>query len=299
MKPSPWKVCFILTCGVLAVSTAAILIRLALDAADLRGAGFSLVLAASRLTVAALMLLPAWGKIYRNRIPRSALGYAVAAGACLTVHFASWITSLSYTSIAASTTIVTTNPVWIALFSWLWLGEKPSRQTSMGIAIALVGGAIVGLGSNNSSYAGSNPLLGNFLALVGSWTVSWYLLLGREAQKRGMGIGGYSAIAYATAALLLLPMPFLFNASYTGYSPEVYLYIVLMAAIPQLVGHTSFNWAISWISPTVVTLAILFEPVCASILGFLVFGEIPGISVLVGGVVVLVGVAIAAIGSRK
>lgn len=299
MKPSNWKVSLILAIGVFAVSTAAIWIRLALDAAGVRGVGFSLVLAASRLTLAGFMLIPAWRNIDRSHWQTRAIAYAAASGVVLALHFATWITSLSYTSIAASTTIVTTNPVWVALFSWLWFQEKPSRKSLIGIAIALIGGAIVGLGDISSSNAGSNPLLGNFLALFGSWAVSWYLLLGREAQRRGMGIGGYSAIAYGTSALVLLPMPLLFGARYTGYPSEVYLYILLMAILPQLVGHTSFNWAVRWISPTFVTLAILFEPVYASVFGYWVFGEVPGMSVLVGAVLLLTGVAIAALGTRE
>lgn len=299
MKPSIWKVAVILSFGVLAVSTAAILVRLALDAAGVRGVGFSLVLAASRLSLAALMLIPTWGKIQPKQLQRGALGYAVAAGIFLAAHFGTWITSLSYTSIAASTTIVTTNPIWISLFCWLGFREKPSRKTVLGIAIALVGGLMVGLANLTPGAIGSNPLLGNLLALMGSWAYSLYLLLGREAQRRGMGIGSYGAIAYGCSALVLLPLPLLFSASYLGYPSTVYLYILLMALLPQLVGHTSFNWAVRWISPTVVTLAILFEPVCASIMGYWAFGEIPALSVLVGAVVLLTGVAIAAIGSRQ
>lgn len=289
----------ILIIGVLAVSTAAIFVRLAMNTAGVRGVGFSMVLAASRLTIAALVLLPAWRKIRKAPPSAPALIYAGASGVMLALHFATWIASLSYTSIAASTTLVATNPVWIALLSWLWFGEKPTLLTASGIAIALTGGIIVGFGDAGIIGDSNNPLLGDSLALVGALAVSVYFLLGREAQRRGLGIGGYVTIAYSVAAAILLPLPFVFGASYTGYPNAAYIYILLMALLPQLLGHTCCSWAVCWISPTLVSLAILFEPVGSSFLGYLVFGEVPGNQVLAGAVVLLAGVAIAAVASRE
>ncbi|QKD83624.1 DMT family transporter [Thermoleptolyngbya sichuanensis A183] len=320
-RPTGWLVWLILTIGILSVSTAALFIRLALQAAGAEGAGFSLFLAATRLLMAALILLPAWRgfpveALRRDSAEKStsnpsstgnpgkegktvwrSLLYSAGAGVFLALHFAAWITSLSYTSIAASTTLVTTNPVWVALLSWIWFKEKPSGLTSLGIAIALVGSLLIGLGSSTGSAAGSDPLLGNGLALVGSWAVSFYFLLGREAQRKGLGIGHHAALAYSVAALVLLPLPLLAGQGYMGYPPAVYGYTLLMALFPQAIGHTSLNWAVRWVSPTLVTLTILAEPVGSSILGFLVFQENPGRSVLLGAAVILLGVAIAAVGN--
>ncbi|MFQ3618408.1 MAG: DMT family transporter [Cyanobacteriota bacterium] len=299
--------------GILSVSTAALFIRLALQAAGAGGAGFSLFLAATRLSMAALILLPAWrgfpvAALRRDRPEKSeedsaksarrSLLYSAGAGVFLALHFAAWITSLSYTSIAASTTLVTTNPVWVALLSWMWFKERPSGLTSLGIAIALTGSLLIGLASSTGSAAGSDPLLGNGLALVGSWAVSFYFLLGREAQRKGLSIGHHAALAYSVAALVLLPLPLMAGQEYTGYPPAVYGYALLMALFPQAIGHTSLNWAVRWVSPTLVTLTILAEPVGSSILGFLVFQEDPGRSVLLGAAIILLGVAIAAMGNR-
>jgi drug/metabolite transporter (DMT)-like permease len=304
-RPAGWFVWLILTIGILSVSTAALFIRLALQAAGTGGAGFSLFLAATRLSMAALILLPAWrgfpGGALRSGgsddTVRRSLLYSAGAGVFLALHFAAWITSLSYTSIAASTTLVTTNPVWVALLSWVWFKEKPSWLTSLGIAIALGGSLFIGLGSSTGNAAGSHPLLGNALALVGSWAASFYLLLGREAQRRGLGIGHHAALAYSVAAVVLLPMPLLAGQGYAGYPAAVYGYALLMALFPQAIGHTSLNWSVRWLSPTLVTLTILAEPVGSSILGFLAFQENPGRSVLLGAFVLLLGVAIAAVGS--
>lgn len=106
-------------------------------------------------------------------------------------------------------------------------------------------------------------------------------------------------MAYSAAAMFLFPLPLLFGASYTGYPEKVYLYVFLMAIFSQLIGHTSFNWAIRWISPTLVTLAILFEPISASLFGYLIFGEIPSNIVLLGGLILLMGVAIAVLGHNR
>jgi drug/metabolite transporter (DMT)-like permease len=229
---------------------------------------------------------------------RKALLWAIAAGITLSVHFATWITSLSFTSIAASTTIVTTNPIWVTLLSWLWWNEKPKALTLIGIAIALSGGFCIAIGDAGSLTGGSNPLLGDALALFGAWSASLYLLLGKQAQASGLSIANYSAIAYTTAALLLLPLPFFFGLNYWSYPPEIYVYLFGMAVFSQVLGHTSFNWAVRFISPTFVTLAILFEPVSASILGFFVFGEVPSFLVLVGAIILLVGSAIAILGGK-
>ncbi|MGK7922087.1 MAG: DMT family transporter [Trichodesmium sp.] len=299
MKPPNWLIVLVLSIGVLAISTGAILIRFASLAAGMDGVGFSLVIAASRITIASLLLTPAWSKIRWQHLQPGAVVYAVAAGVCLAAHFPLWVTSLSYTSITVSTTLVTTNPIWVALLSWLWFKEKLSRQTVVGIVVAMTGGLMIGLADISGVTTGSNPLLGNILALMGAWTASLYMLLGREAQKRGFGVGGYVVLVYSVAAVLLFPIPFISGVGYFGYSGLVYFYLLLMALLPQLIGHTSFNWAVRWISPTLVTLAILFEPVGASFLGYLFFGEVPSVIVLFGAVILLVGVAIAALSSQQ
>lgn len=291
-NPQPWQVTFILTIGVLAVSTAAIFIRLAITAAGVQGVGFSLFLAASRLILAALILLPMWPNLKQAQVSPSAYYYATGAGVCLALHFATWITSLSFTSIAASTTLVTTNPVWVSLLSWWWFGEKLTRQTVMGIGLALIGGICIALG-DSSGGGNTNPLLGDFLALMGAFLVSLYLLLGKQAQKQGFTVGNYILIAYTIAAVMLFPFPLWLGKGYLGYPSNVYLYVFLMAVFSQLIGHTSINWSLRWISPTLVTLALLFEPIGSSFLGLLVFGEVPPFLVILGGVIVLVGVAIA------
>jgi drug/metabolite transporter (DMT)-like permease len=294
MRPSGLKVAGVLLLGILAISFGSILVRLALAASGDRSLAFSLVMSAGRMGFAALLLLPG----FKNPIrARGGIPFALAAGAALALHFAFWITSLSYTSVAASTALVTTNPVWVTLLGWLLFGERPSGLTLLGVGVALVGGLLIGLG--DAQGGGANPLLGDLLALLGALAASFYFLLGREAQRRGLSLLEYVRVAYTTAFLILFPLPYLFGGGYGGYPGVVYLYILLMALLPQLVGHTSFNWATRHISPVLVTLAVLFEPVGASLLAFLLFGEVPGLQVILGALALLLGVALAVLGGRR
>jgi len=294
MRPSGWKIAAVLLLGLLAISFGSILVRLALAVSSDTSLAFSLVMSAGRMGFAALLLLPGWRKPLGEK---AGLPFAVAAGVALALHFAFWITSLSYTSVAASTALVTTNPVWITLFGWLFFRERPSGLTLLGVGVALLGGLLIGLG--DAEGGGTNPLLGDLLAVLGAVAASFYFLLGREAQRRGLSLLEYVRVAYTTAFLVLFPLPYLFGGGYGGYPGVVYVYILLMALLPQLVGHTSFNWATRHIPPVLVTLAILFEPVGASLLAFLLFGELPSPQVLLGALVLLLGVALAILGGRR
>ena len=298
-SPKLWQIASILGIGVFAVSTAAIFVRLALDATEFQGTGFSLFLAASRLIISAVIFLPNWRGIRQTSLSPQAVYYAGIAGLFLAIHFAVWIASLSFTSIVSATTLVTTNPIWIALLSRFWFKEKLTRLTIIGICIALVGGIAIALGSSQSEGISSQSLLGDLLALSGSWFVSFYLLCGREAQRQGLSTGHYITIAYTVAAIALFPFPFFFGFGYWGYSPSVYLYVLFLALFSQVIGHTTINWALCWISPILVTLAILFEPVASSVLGYFIFGELPGFMVIIGAIIILLGVAMGILGERK
>jgi drug/metabolite transporter (DMT)-like permease len=294
-KPARSQILLVVVIGIIGVSLAAIWVRLAVDVDTVmldNQVGFSLFLAASRMILAAIILLPAWKNLKLDRAKPAAYYYAIAAGLCLAIHFATWITSLTYTSIAASTVLVTTNPIWVGLFSWWWYREKLGFWGIMGIAIALSGGVIIAIADSGNGGSYSNPILGDLLALIGAVMSSLYIIFGSQAQRQGLDTGSYIAIAYSTAALGLFPLPFLFKVSYFGYEGEVYLYICLMAVMSQVIGHSSLNWSVRWISPTVISLSLLFEPVVASLAGAIVFQEIPSTNLLLGGLMILWGIGV-------
>jgi drug/metabolite transporter (DMT)-like permease len=277
--------------GLVAVSLSAIFIRLA----DAPG----VVVAAYRMLLASLLLLP-WTvrALKKTPLTRQNAGYAVLAGLILGVHFATWISSLSYTSVAAGTSLGTTTPVWVALISWIFLRLSPSFSIILGMLVAILGGALISFGGVNDGVS-SAPLLGNALALIGAVAAAAYLLLGRAAQNRGLSLSAYIGVAYGVAALSLLPLPLLFGLEYTGYTPSTYFWILLLALIPQLVGHTAYNYAVKHMDPTLVATVILLEPVGATLLAFLIFSEMPPPVTLLGSAVLLIGVAITSRNSRS
>ncbi len=287
-----WTVGVVLAAGIVAISTSAVLVRLCVAAAGEEGVGFSLVVAALRLSVASILCIPLWRGITRSQVTRQGWQLAIASGICLATHFALWITSLSYTSIAAATTLVTTNPLWVTLIQWTWQRKKPHPSTVGGIAIALFGGILIAHGSNSAQESAGMSLIGNALALMAALVVSIYLILGQQAQNLGWSLRHYIVIVTAIAALCLVPIPPLMGVSYGGYPLPVYVTITLMALLPQLMGHTAINWAVRQVSPALVAIGILCEPVGATVLGYGVFGEVPTKLELLGAAVVLLGVAI-------
>ena len=297
--PSPLMLGTVFFVGVLAVSSAAIFVRMANSAAGGSSPGLSLVFATTRLAFASLFLIPVWRKVVVVRVKPQVYVFAVLAGVFLGIHFAGYVASLGYTSIAASATLVNTNPVWLALLAWLWLGKRPSRLSVLGIVLAVSGGVLIALSGASGAQPGANPLLGNLLALMGAFGFTFYLLLGSEAQRRGLAITPYIVIAYSVGALSLAVFPPLFGTSYFDVPLAFYGFALVTALLPQLVGHTAFNWTSRFLSPTLVSLVILFEPLVASLLGYLIFSEVPGRLTFIGAPVLLMGVAAAILGERQ
>lgn len=272
----------ILAIAILAVSMAAILVRLA-DAP-------ALIVAAYRMLFASVFLLPISIRALKNtKLDKQIIGLAILAGFFLAIHFATWISSLYFTSVAASVTIVATTPLWVTLFNWLFFGKSPSFMVLLGVLVAIAGGALISFGDFGF---GSAPLLGDLLALVGAVTASAYLLLGRAIQHKGVSLNAYVALAYGAAAIFLLPLPFFAGLDYLAYSPKSFTVIALLALIPQMIGHTGINYAMKHIDPTIVATIILFEPVISTVLAFLIFTEAPTITTIFGALVLLAGVAI-------
>ncbi len=303
--PRSGKLAAVLILGALAASTAALWIRLVLDAVDASGPGVSFWIAAVRLGVAALVLMPGWRRFCQQRYRWTQGSCSMAAGACLALHFAAWISSLSYTSITASTVLVTTTPLWIALVSWLLWREHPTDLTSLGMVLALGGGMTMALVDGHADIDGAAPLLGNGLALLGAWAVTGYLLLGRAAQGQGISTGHHVMLAYSVAAALLLLLTLIPQLlQFPAFSPPVapplqaYGWLFALALVPQLLGHSCLNWSVRWVSPTLVSLTVLTEPLVASLLGYFVFNEQPTPASLGAASLVLLGVLLAVLGSR-
>jgi len=289
----PYLVLFL---GVLTVSTASILIRLAQQLAV-----SSAMIAAGRLCLAALIISPiAWFRA-RNEIkklpPRDLLG-ALAAGFFLALHFALWITSLEYTSVASSAALVATNPLWVSLGSFFFLREKINRSLGIGIFLTVGGSILISFSDTGSSAYGRMPLIGDGLALLGALAASSNLLLTRSLRSR-LSLIAYIWLAYTSAALILLFWVILSGQPIFGHPPFGYLLLFALALGPQLLGHTAFNWALRYLSATFVAIAILGEPIGATILARWCFGEEFVPLQLAGFFCLMVGIYIAASSERE
>jgi len=281
----------VLAIGVLAVSTSSILVRYAQAEAVT-----PLAIAAFRLAFAAALLTPfaALGKREElASLSRRDLLLGALAGLLLAVHFGTWISSLFFTSIASSVALATTNPLWIALASWLIFKEKPGWGLLAGIAAALAGTFLIFADSGESSAGAPAPLLGNSLALLSSVAISGYLLIGRRLRAH-VSLLSYVWIVYGAAALALLSACIVSGQPLIGLSATTYVLILLMALGPQLLGHTAFNWALQRLKPAVIALAILGEPIGSALLAWLLFGETLAPLQMAGFALVLCGIYLGA-----
>ena len=255
-------------------SISAILIRLS-DAPPL-------AIAAYRMLFAFLMIAP-FALPRMRRLGGRDLLLAVASGAFLALHFATWITSVTLTSVASATVLVSMHPVIVLVGSVLILREKPLPGVSGLIVLALAGTVLLSWGDLRS---GVGDIGGNLLALAGAAAVAGYMLLGSSLRRR-VGALQYNALVYGVAALILFPLARLFGAPLAPFPPREYLIFAGLAFFCTILGHALFNWALKYVRATFVSTSILLEPVFATVMAIFVLGEIPSILTLLGGVVVI------------
>jgi drug/metabolite transporter (DMT)-like permease len=286
-KKSPY---FALIIGVAAVSTGAVFARLA-DAP-------SLVIAAYRVGIASLILAPlaCWkAKDELLKLSGQDITLAMISGFFLALHFAAWISSLNYTSIANSVVLVSTNPLWVALLTPFITKERIRPAAIVSIFISVVGGVIIGAGDFAAGY---RALFGDFLALAGSICAAVYLLLGRNLRRK-LSLPAYIFICYSTAALILWCVVLSFQMQISGFDSDTLAAFLAMAIVPQLIGHTCYNWSLKWFSTNLVAVSLLGEPVGATILGYMIFKEGLTVPKIIGGMLILFAVCFAAINEKK
>lgn len=296
---------FALLTAILAISTSSVFIRFAQEEAP------SLVIAALRLTCAALFLAPlAWTR-HRDELQtltRQELILGCISGIFLAVHFAAWTSSLEFTSVASSVVFVSTGPLWVALLAPVLLHERLTRASIFGLLVATLGGIIIGVLDACTWDSGlqcpefnqilqGRAMWGNFLALVGAWAVSGYLIIGRKLRAQ-ISLIPYIFLVYGLCALALIAIMFAAGYSPLGYPARTYGWILLLAAFPQLIGHSTYNWVLRYIPATLVAIVTLVEPIGSAVLAYFVLHEIPTNGVLLGGLLILVGVYIVSKQSR-
>ncbi len=257
--------------------------------------------------MASLVLVPVAAATHKRELTslsRRELLLSLLSGLLLAAHFSTWITSLQYTTVASSVVLVSTTPLWVALLSPFTIKEPIRRAVVAGLILALVGGIVVGISDTCSLQSGSltcpslatffhgRAFLGDVLAVCGAIAGAGYLLIGRRLRAR-MSLISYVSLVYGMAAVVLVIIMLVARENPVGYSPQIYLWLVLLAVIPQLIGHSTFNWALGYLSAAYVSITLLGEPIGSTILAYFFLHEKPTPLKLIGGVLILVGIYVA------
>ena len=294
--------------GIIAVSTASIFIKVAQAEAP------SFVIAATRLFVATIVVTPIAIIQYKKRLiqfSKNEYILLILSGLFLAIHFASWITSLEYTSIASSVVLVTTTPLWVAIFSPIFIKEKIKANLWVGLILSLLGSSLVAI-SNQCSFSLSQLLicnsevisldkfsfLGNILALLGAWMAAGYIMVGRQVRTK-IPLVIYIFYVYLFATIFLFIITLISGESFLGYSGKTYLWMVLLGLIPQLLGHSIFNWTLGHLPAAFVSIALIGEPIGTIILAFIFLNEIPSTLEFLGGLLILLGIFIVSYLNQK
>lgn len=294
----PLSVYLIIALGVMSVAAAAIFIRFA------QSDGIpSLLIAAGRLVIATIILTPLVLRRHMHtlrRMTRRDIALSATSGVFLAVHFATWISSLEFTTVLVSVVFVTTSPLWVALLEVTFLKEQLTRLIVAGLLIAITGGVLIGLAGSDGAATPAEPnhLLGGALALLGALTVSVYLIVGRKLRAT-MPLLPYIWLAYGFGGLTLLLAVIFTGTPITGHPTNGYIAIILTAVIPQLIGHTAFNYAVGFVPATMVSMATQLEPIGSALLAFLLFSEMPAPLQIVGSAIILTGVTLANYGQTQ
>ena len=278
--------------GVATSSTAAIMIRLAQVSTP------SMVIAAWRLTLATLILTPVVIFSRRDelkRLSRRDMLMLILSGTFLAIHFATWISSLAYTTVAAAVVLVSTSPIFVALASHFLFREKLTRNIVVGLITAIGGSVLIGLGDACNS---AHQLLGDMLALTGGAAGAAYLLIGTRMRPK-MSLLAYVYPVYGTAAVLLMAAVPLMGLPVMAGEASAWMWLLLMALGPQIVGHSMINWSLKYLSATFVTIVILGEPIGSSILAWWLLDEKPTLLIILGGLLILAGIVVASLTERS
>ncbi len=248
------------------------------------------IIAGYRLALTCAMLLPVMvftgGFSALRSFDRKEVLLIVLSGVALAFHFGLWITSLTLTLVATSVILVTSHPIFVAGVSHFVLKERVKKMAAVGIAVAFSGVVLISISDYS---AGGGKLLGDLLAFIGGLCAGIYFLSGRVARK-SIALTPYAFSVYGLSALLLLVSAAILGNTVVVTSTRELTLFLLMAIIPTIGGHTMFNYALKKLPAHIVATGVLGEPVGASILAyFLLPQEVPGLWIIVGGVLVVGG----------
>jgi len=276
--------------GVISVSLSAIFVKLANADAG--------VIAFYRMFFSVLIMLPWFLMNYRHEVKTLSKRdwlFSAIAGVFLAFHFILWFESLNYTSVASSTVLVTMQPLFAFIGTYLIFKEKITLKTIVAGMIAILGSVLISWGDFQIS---GSALYGDVLALVACALVTGYLLFGQDVRKR-LSLVTYTMVVYSISTITLFFYIIAKGESFGPYPAMEWFWFILLAIIPNLLGHNLFNWSLKWVSTNVISIAILFEPVGAAILAIFIFEEYLSATQIIGGLIVLAGILLFALDLKK
>ncbi|MBI4198088.1 MAG: DMT family transporter [Chloroflexi bacterium] len=286
-RREPWLYLGLIA-GVFAVSLAAVFIRLAGEAPPLTIATYRLAIGAA---LTGGFAAQTWLRSGQRPFPGLVwedLPLIIVASLSLALHFWAWTLSLQHTSVASSVVLVTASPLMVAVTSRLLLGEPIYKRALVGIGIGLVGGAVLALGDLGE---GSEPF-GDLMAFLGAVAIVGYLIAGRRLRSH-MPAATYNTAVYAATAVLLAAAALVTGAPFNGFRTDTYLWLVVTALVPQAIGHSLLNWSLGHVTATTIAIAVMAEPVIATIAAVPILGEWPPFTSVLGGALILTGIYVA------
>jgi drug/metabolite transporter (DMT)-like permease len=266
--------------GVFAVSFSSIFVRLA--------SAPPLIIAAYRLVFTFSLLAPfalSGGAQSVRGMSRRQVLLAAASGVFLALHFVTWFTSLKYTSIASSVVLVTTQPLFVVLGSFLFFKERVPRIALWGGALAMMGSLVIGA---TDFQVGQRAFLGDLLALFSAVMVAGYMLLGRRLRGE-VDISGYTFVTYGSSSVVLVVSALASGLPFYPYPARDWLLFAALAVVCTILGHTVFNWVLRYVQASVVSVSILGEPLGAILWAAVFLGENPTLRQAVGGSLIFAG----------
>lgn len=276
--------------GVISVSLSAIFVKLTSAEAG--------VIAFYRMLFSIIIMSPLFLLKYTHELKmlnKRDWVFSFIAGVFLAFHFILWFESLNYTSVASSTVLVTLQPLFAFVGTYFFFKEPLSLKTILSGLIAIAGSVLISWGDFRVS---GSALYGDALALIACALITGYLLFGQDVRKR-ISLITYTFVVYSVSTVTLFFYVLLKGESFGPYPTEDWMWFILLAIIPNLLGHTLFNWSLKWVSTNVLSIAILFEPVGAAILAYYIFEEKLIATQIVGGLIVLAGIILFVVDDRK
>jgi len=290
-ESTPIRAYAVIVVAIVATSSAAILIRLALDENMP-----PLLIAGARLLIATAALTPIIFRRYQTRIRRLTrveLKLVALAGLCLAIHFTAWVTSLQYTTVLVSVVIVSTGPIWVAILEVAILKVKLKGSVWLGVFVALAGAMLISWATSGEAppLEGGNPSLGIIMALISACSASLYIIIGRKVRG-SVSFVPYIWLVYTSGAVTTLLIIASSRTPVLGYEWQGYLWVLLLAVLAQIIGHGVLNFVLRYLSPTTLTVTAQTVPVLSALWALLILSETPTMTQVAGSIVLVLGVGI-------